>query len=144
MNFLDIELESIDENGDEKRIKLRDFKGETIILYFYPQDDTPICTQEANNFNNVIEKLDNKIKIIGVSANDVEEHKEFKEKYKLKFMLIADKYNELKDSILENIKPIQNIKRSTFIINKEGEITKYWEKVDIENHIEDIFKYLEK
>lgn len=144
MNFLDIELESIDENGDEKRIKLRDFKGETIILYFYPQDDTPICTQEANNFNNVIEKLDNKIKIIGVSANDIEEHKEFKEKYKLKFMLIADKYNELKDSILENIKPIQNIKRSTFIINKEGEITKYWEKVDIENHIEDIFKYLEK
>ena len=84
MNFLDIELESIDENGDEKRIKLRDFKGETIILYFYPQDDTPICTQEANNFNNVIEKLDNKIKIIGVSANDIEEHKEFKEKYKLK------------------------------------------------------------
>lgn len=144
MNFLDIELESIDENGDEKRIKLRDFKGETIILYFYPQDDTPICTQEANNFNNVIEKLDNKIKIIGVSANDIEEHKEFKEKYKLKFMLIADKYNELKDSILENIKPIQNIKRSTFIINEDGKIVKYWEKVDIENHIEDIFKYLEK
>ena len=144
MNFLDIELESIDENGDKKRIKLRDFKGETIILYFYPQDDTPICTQEANNFNNVIEKLDNKIKIIGVSANDIEEHKEFKEKYKLKFMLVADKYNELKVSILENIKPIQNIKRSTFIINKEGEITKYWEKVDIENHIEDILNYLKK
>lgn len=142
MNFLNIELESIDENGYEKIIKLQDFKGKTIILYFYPQDDTPVCTQEANKFNDVIEKLNKDIKVIGVSANDIDEHKEFKEKYKLKFMLISDKYNELKESILENIKPIQNIKRSTFILNKNGEIVKYWEKVDIENHIEDIINYL--
>lgn len=142
MHYLNIELEAIDENSEEKRIKLKDFNEENIILYFYPQDDTPVCTKEANEFKESIKELKKYAKVIGVSANDIEDHKEFQEKYKLNFMLLSDKYNELKEAILEHLKPINSIKRSTFIINKNGEIVKYWEKVDVDNHIEEILEVL--
>ena len=78
MHYLDIELDGIDENGKEKKYKLSDFKGENIIVYFYPQDDTPVCTQEANNFKDAMNELKKIAKVIGVSANNIEDHLEFK------------------------------------------------------------------
>ncbi len=141
MHYLDIELDGIDENGKEKKYKLSDFKGENIIVYFYPQDDTPVCTQEANNFKDAMNELKKIAKVIGVSANNIEDHLEFKKKYGLNFILLSDKLNKLKDSFIEHNKHFTNIKRSTFIIDKNGEIIKSWEKVDVGEHIEDIMKY---
>ena len=141
MHYLDIELDGIDENGKEKKYKLSDFKGENIIVYFYPQDDTPVCTQEANNFKEAMSELKKIAKVIGVSSNNIEEHIEFKKKYGLNFILLSDKLNKLKKAFIEHSKDFTNIKRSTFIIDKNGEIMKSWEKVDVEGHIEDIIKY---
>ncbi len=141
MHYLDIELDGIDENGKEKNFKLSDFKGENIIVYFYPQDDTPVCTQEANNFKEAMSELKKIAKVIGVSSNNIEEHIEFKKKYGLNFILLSDKLNKLKKAFIEHSKDFTNIKRSTFIIDKNGEIMKSWEKVDVEGHIEDIIKY---
>ena len=143
MHYLDIELNGIDENGKEKTYKLSDLKGENLIVYFYPEDDTPVCTQEAHKFRDAMEKLKIYAKIIGVSANEIKDHLEFKMKHNLNFILLSDKLNELKNAFKEhsNNTPIQ---RTTFILDKEGNIVKVWEKVDIDNHIEEITEYFEK
>ncbi len=143
MHYLDIELNGIDENGEEKTYKLSDLKGENLIVYFYPEDDTPVCTQEAHKFRDAMEKLKKYTKIIGVSANEIKDHLEFKAKHNLNFILLSDKLNELKNAFKEhsNNTPIQ---RTTFILDKEGNIVKVWEKVDIDNHIEEIIQYFDK
>ncbi len=143
MHYLNIELDGIDVEGNEKKYKLSDFKGENVIVYFYPQDDTPVCTQEANKFKEAIDKLKKYAKIIGVSSDDIESHKEFKEKYKLNFALLSDKMNKLKEAFKEHQKPASQINRSTIILDKEGNIIKFWEKVDVDNHIEEIIKFFE-
>ena len=90
-----------------------------------------------------MEKLKKYAKIIGVSANEIKDHLEFKMKHNLNFILLSDKLNELKNAFKEhsNNTPIQ---RTTFILDKEGNIVKVWEKVDIDNHIEEITEYFEK
>lgn len=142
MHYYDIELEGIDENGKEKTYKLSDLKGENIILYFYPEDDTPVCTQEAHKFRDAADKLKKYAKIIGVSANDIKDHLEFKAKHNLNFILLSDKLNKLKEALKEHTNNIP-IQRTTFILDKEGNIVKIWEKVDIDNHIEEITDYFE-
>ncbi len=144
MHYLDIELKGIDENGKEKNYKLSDFKGKNVILYFYPQDDTPVCTEEANKFKEALNKLKNFAEVIGVSANEIKDHIEFQTKHKLNFPLLSDSLNKLKEAIKEHNKEIQNIQRTTFILDKEGHIVKVWEKVDIDGHIEEIIDYFEK
>lgn len=141
MHYLDIELKGIDENGNEKNYKLSDFKGENIILYFYPQDDTPTCTLEAQKFNEALEKLKKFARIIGVSSNDIDEHTDFQKKHNLKFILLSDKLNELKKAFDEHKNHISDIERTTFIIDKNGKVTKVWEKVDVDGHTDEILEY---
>lgn len=143
MHYLNIELDGIDENGKEKQYKLSDFKGENLIVYFYPQDDTPVCTIEANKFNEAMSKLSKFAKIIGVSENNINEHIEFKDKYKLNFILLSDKSNKLKQAFIEHQKPVSPLHRSTFILDKDGNIIKFWEKVDVEGHVEEILEFFE-
>ena len=144
MHYLDIELDGIDSEGNEKKYKLSDFKGENIIVYFYPQDDTPVCTKEANKFKEAMAKLKDYAKVIGVSNDDIENHKEFREKYKLNFALLSDKMNKLKEAFTEHQKPISQINRSTLILDKDGNVIKFWEKVDVDDHIEEIIEFFEK
>lgn len=144
MHYLDIELDGIDAEGNEKKYKLSDFRGENVILYFYPQDDTPVCTKEANMFKEALHKLKNHAIVIGVSSDDIESHKEFKEKHKLNFLLLSDKFNELKEAIAHHQKPVSAINRTTLILDKEGNIIKFWEKVDVDEHIDEILEFFEK
>lgn len=144
MHYLDIELEGIDKNENEKKYKLSDFKGENIILYFYPQDDTPVCTEEAKKFKEAMNELSKYARIIGVSSDDIESHKEFSEKHKLNFTLLSDKFNELRNAFIEHQKPISTIQRSTLILDKDGNIVKFWEKVDVDDHIQEILDFFEK
>lgn len=144
MNYLEIELEGIDENGEKKNYKLSDFEGENVILYFYPEDDTPVCTKEAYEFRDSIKKLNNYATVIGVSKNDTDEHLEFQKKHKLNFIMLSDKLNELKEEFKKHLKESSEIHRTTFILDDTGEIIKIWEKVDVEDHINEIIKFFEK
>ena len=141
MNYLDIKLKGIKQNGEEKEYKLSDFKGENLIVYFYPKDDTPVCTKEAQEFRDAMEELKKHAQIIGISDNDINDHLDFQKRYNLNFILLSDPDNELKKAFQEHDIHLQNLRRATFILDKEGQIIKYWNKVDVDEHIEDILTF---
>lgn len=128
-------------NQDGKNIRLSDFKGHKVVLYFYPKDDTPGCTAEACNLRDNYDDLQKQgYKVIGVSNDDENSHKKFAAKYDLPFDLVADKDK----SIVENYgvygektifgKKIMGIDRTTFIIDEEGKIEKIIDKVKTKEH----------
>lgn len=146
MQYLDLKLSAIDENAQKKEFKLSDFKGKNIVLYFYPKDATPVCTQEAISFNETLDRFPSDTVVIGVSEDDVESHLSFMEKLGLKFKLISDKEHKLKEAIEDFVK--RNLKydgisdRATVIINKDGHIAKAWCDVEVNGHVEEILEYL--
>ena len=124
-----------DQNG--KTVSLADFKGKTVILYFYPKDDTPGCTAEACDFRDNYQSLVGKgFEVIGVSTDDEKSHKKFETKYQLPFPLIADESKEIVEAYgvwgEKNMygKVYMGTMRTTFIINTEGIIQKVIDKVD--------------
>ncbi|BDA40194.1 peroxiredoxin [Candidatus Atelocyanobacterium thalassae] len=126
---------------DEKGIKicLSDYRGKIVVLYFYPKDDTPGCTQEAQSFQNDYEKYQNRnIIIFGVSMDSQESHKTFKEKFNLPFQLLADEegiLTKLYDVAGENYS-----RRVTYIINETGIIDHVDEKINTKTHAQDVLK----
>jgi peroxiredoxin Q/BCP len=136
-------------NQDGTLISLADFKGRKVVLYFYPKDNTPGCTDEACNLNENYDQLINKgFEIIGVSPDGEDSHKKFIQKFGLKFNLIAD----TDKNILMNYgaygeknmygKIVMGVIRTTFIIDENGIIEKIIRKVDTKNHTSQIFKQL--
>ena len=134
-----------------KDVSLEDFKGKNIILYFYPKDNTPGCTQEACAFKANINNFEESDTIIlGVSKDSIKKHNNFIEKYDLPFLLLSDENNNVcelyevwqKKKMLG--KEYMGIVRSTFLINKEGYIVKEWRKVKVKNHIEEVLDYLKE
>ncbi len=135
----------IDQNG--KEISLDSFKGKTVVLYFYPKDDTPGCTAEACNLrDNYSRFLDSGYEIIGVSADDEKSHQKFAGKYNLPFSLIADPQKKIiKDYGAWGEKKMygksyEGILRMTFVISEEGKIEKIIEKVKTDDHSRQIFE----
>lgn len=141
MHYLDIELKGLDENGNQKKYKLSDFNGKNVIIYFYPQDGTPVCTEEAQLFRDAKEEIRKYATVIGVSKNDLEDHSEFKTLHNLNFIMLCDTENKLKKAFEAHDKYINNLHRATFILDKTGNIVKYWDKVDIDGHIEEIIVF---
>lgn len=124
-----------DQNG--KTVSLADFKGKTVILYFYPKDDTPGCTAEACDFRDNYQSLIGKgFEVIGVSTDDEKSHKKFETKYNLPFTLIADESKEIVEAYgvwgEKNMygKVYMGTMRTTFIIDANGIIQKVISKVD--------------
>jgi peroxiredoxin Q/BCP len=124
-----------DQNGSV--ISLADFKGKTVILYFYPKDDTPGCTAEACDFRDNYQSLVGKgFEVIGVSTDDEKSHKKFETKYNLPFPLIADESKEIVEAYgvwgEKNMygKVYMGTIRTTFIIDANGVIKKIIDKVD--------------
>ena len=124
-----------DQNGNA--ISLSDYKGKTVILYFYPKDDTPGCTAEACDFRDNYQSLVGKgFQVIGVSTDDEKSHKKFETKYSLPFPLIADTGKEINEAygvwVEKNMygKKYMGTARTTFIINGDGVIQKILAKVD--------------
>jgi peroxiredoxin Q/BCP len=124
-----------DQNG--KTVSLADFKGKTVILYFYPKDDTPGCTAEACDFRDNYQSLIAKgFEVIGVSTDDEKSHKKFESKYSLPFPLIADTDHHIVEAYgvwgEKNMygKKYMGTMRTTFIINTDGVIDKLIDKVD--------------
>ncbi len=134
-------------NQDGKKIGLSDFSGKKLILYFYPKDNTPGCTAEACNLNdNYNSWLDKGFEVVGVSPDNVESHRKFREKYKLKFDLIADTdkeilqaYNAWGEKSMYG-KKYMGVIRTTYVINEKGIIQEIFEKVETKDHTEQILK----
>ena len=140
-------LFGIDANGIEKEFSLDDFRGNKIILYFYPKDNTSGCTQEACDFRDNLNRLNKYGTVIGVSPNDIKSHKKFKEKQHLNFILLSDTEHKLAESFNVWVeksmygRKYMGIERSTFIINEKGEIEKEWRKVKVKGHVDEIISY---
>lgn len=90
MNYLELKLQGLDKDGNENEYTLADFKGQKVVLYFYPKDNTSGCTQEACDFRDNMNRITSSAVVIGVSPNDIKSHKKFKEKQDLNFILLAD------------------------------------------------------
>ena len=131
-------------NGGGK-ISLADFKGQNVILYFYPKDDTPGCTKEACAFRDGFADFKKKgAVILGVSPDSVKKHDKFVEKFKLPFTLLADEDKKIVEtygvwgekSFMG--RKYQGVFRVTFLIGPDGRIKKIWPKVKPEEHAEEV------
>ena len=143
-----IKLQGLDVEGKEKEFSLNDFKGQRVILYFYPKDNTSGCTQEACDFRDNINRLTSYATVIGISPDGIKSHKSFKEKHSLNFILLSDpehklteKFEVWKEKSMYGRK-YMGIERSTFIIDKNGQIEKEWRKVKVKGHVDEVTGYL--
>lgn len=128
-----------DQNGEN--VKLADYRGQKVVLYFYPKDDTPGCTKEACSFrDNYLSLTQNNIKVIGISTDDEKSHQKFISKYELPFTLIADTDHAIADaydSYGEKKfmgKTYNGVLRKTFLIGEDGRIVKIFDKVKVDEH----------
>lgn len=134
-----------DQNG--KLISLADFKGKKVVVYFYPEDDTPTCTVQACNFRDNFSLLTKKgIIVLGVSPDDEKKHKKFEAKYKLPFTLIADaehsiidKYGVWGEKQMYG-RTYMGLHRTTFLIDEKGVIRKIFLKPKSKQHTEEILQ----
>ena len=148
MNYLEIKLQGLDKDGNENEYTLADFKGQKVVLYFYPKDNTSGCTQEACDFRDNMNRITSSATVIGVSPNDIKSHKKFKEKQDLNFLLLSDTEHTLSEAF--NVwkeksmygKKYMGIERSTFILDENGHIIQEWRKVKVNGHVDEILKYL--
>jgi len=132
-------------SDEGEKVSLKDFKGKSVILYFYPKDMTPGCTQEACDFRDEAAKFKKAgTVILGVSKDSVESHAKFKAKHKLNFPLLADTEGEVCDAYgvwqeksLYGRK-FMGIVRSTFVIAPTGKILKIFRKVKVATHVADL------
>ena len=124
-----------------KKIKLSDFKGQPVVLYFYPKDDTPGCTKEACAFRDASEQLEEfGAVVLGVSPDDEASHVKFRDKYGLNFPLLADPdhsvaeiYGAWREKNMYGKKSM-GVQRSTVLIAADGTIAKVWKKVSVDGH----------
>jgi len=138
------------ESDEGKKVSLKDFAGKKIVLYFYPKDDTPGCTKEACSFSENFGTLQKKgAVVLGVSADSVDSHKKFKQKYGLRFPLLSDpdrevikKYGVWKEKNMYG-KKMMGIERSTFVIDEKGKIAHIFPKVKVDGHTEAVLKNLD-
>jgi len=142
-------LKGIGEEGEERDFCLHDFSGQDLILYFYPKDNTPGCTQEACDFRDNFDHLISQgYKVIGISPDSLSSHMKFKEKYSLGFLLLSDK--DCKVAELYGAygtkkmygKETRGIIRSTFVIDKAGIIKKAYYNVKAKGHVERLLQEL--
>ena len=138
-----------DQNGNN--VNLSDFRGQKVVLYFYPKDNTPGCTKEACSIRDNMPDFSRlNVKILGVSRDSGESHRKFIEKQNLNFTLLSDpehkvmeEYGAWGEKTLYGKKSMGVI-RSTFVINEDGVIEKVYKKINTSTHGEDLKKYLEE
>ncbi len=134
-----------------KTIKLSDFRGKKVLLYFYPRDNTPGCTQEGKDFRDHFDAfVKQNVVIFGISRDSVKVHEGFKSKQAFPFDLIADKDEklcQLFDVIkMKNMygKQVRGIERSTFLIDEAGKLRREWRKVKVKTHVQDVLNDLKQ
>ena len=144
----DIQLQGIDIDDIEKEYSLNDFKGQKVILYFYPKDNTSGCTQEACDFRDNINRLTSFVTVIGVSPDSIKSHLKFKEKQSLNFILLSDPEHKLAEAFNVWVeksmygRKYMGIERSTFVLDENLNIIKEWRKVKVKGHVDEVIDYL--
>lgn len=130
------------QSDEGKWVKLSDFKGRNVVLYFYPKDQTSGCTKQACSMRDNLSLLtaDGTV-VLGVSVDNVDSHKAFKEKEKLNFILLADTAKTVSKQY-SGLNPAGMAKRVTFIIDKNGVIKKIFPKVNVNDHHQEILAVL--
>ena len=125
--------------------------GKYVVLYFYPKDDTPGCTIETNDFNKLLAKFKNlDCEVYGISKDNLKSHDKFRDKYKIKFDLLADEgVKVLKKYKVWGKKKFMGrefmgINRTTFLIDKKGKILKIWENVKVKDHAKEVLETLKE
>ena len=143
-----IKLQGIDVDGIEKEYSLNDFKGQKVILYFYPKDNTSGCTQEACDFRDNINRLTSFTTVIGVSPDSIKSHLKFKEKQSLNFILLSDPEHKLAEAFNVWVeksmygRKYMGIERSTFVLDENLNIIKEWRKVKVKGHVDEVIEFL--
>jgi peroxiredoxin Q/BCP len=134
-----------DQSG--KEVKLADLRGQRVVLYFYPKDDTPGCTKQACSLRDSYDVFTEKgIKVLGVSNDDEASHQKFISKFSLPFDLLADTEKEIVNAYgvygEKNMygKKYMGINRTTFLIDEEGKIKKIFKKVNVDEHADEVLK----
>ena len=129
------------------KYSLKDSIGKYVVIYFYPKDDTPGCTIETNDFNKLLSKFKKlECEVYGISKDNLKSHDKFRDKYKIKFDLLADE--EL--TVLKKYKvwgkkkfmgrEFMGVLRTTFLIDKKGKIIKIWDNVKVKDHAKDVLE----
>ena len=143
------EFKLLDQDG--RNVSLKDFKGEWLVLYFYPKDNTKGCTLEAVDFTRLLGKFEKlKANVVGVSPDSIESHCKFIEKQKLKLTLLSDeskkvleKYGVWKEKSMYGRK-YMGVVRTTFLIDASGKISYIWEKVKVNGHAKEVLDKLKE
>jgi peroxiredoxin Q/BCP len=137
-------------NTNGETVRLKDLRGQKVVLYFYPKDDTPGCTKEACSFRDAFADFKQRgIEVIGVSVDSEASHKKFTAKYKLPFRLVADPDHAIADAyeVYGEKKfmgrTYMGVKRITFLIDEKGKIKKVFEKVKPEEHAREVLEAFE-
>jgi thioredoxin-dependent peroxiredoxin len=130
-------------------VTLSQLRGQRIVLYFYPKDDTPGCTREACDFRDYFDQFKQRAALIfGISKDSIKKHVQFKEKYTLPFTLLVDEKADVCEAYgVINKKSMFGrtcfgIQRSTFLINEQGVIGAIWRKVKVPGHVEQVLNEL--
>jgi peroxiredoxin Q/BCP len=137
------------DDDQNRKMSLTDFKGKNVVLYFYPKDMTPGCTQEACDFRDNWSAVKAKgAVVLGVSADPVKKHEAFKEKHKLPFTLLSDENKKMlkKYGVWQKKKfmgrEFMGIVRSTYLIDKTGKVKKIWSPVSVKDHVKEVLENL--
>jgi peroxiredoxin Q/BCP len=136
-------LKLADDSG--KQVSTKDLLGKPLVVYFYPKDDTPGCTNEATQFRDLSDDFEKKgAVVVGVSRDSVASHQKFKAKYEIPFRLLSDVDSQLCDAfgviVEKNMygKKSMGVQRSTFLFDAKGKLVHVWPKVSVNGHAEDV------
>ena len=134
---------------NKNNFTLKEALGKYLVLYFYPKDDTPGCTIETNDFNKLLSKFKKlNCEVYGISKDSIKSHDKFREKYKIKFDLLADEEKKVlkKYKVWAKKKfmgrEFMGIVRTTFLIDKKGKIIKTWNNVKVKDHAKEVLDTL--
>ena len=138
-------------SSNNEEFELKKNKNKFLVIYFYPKDNTPGCTNEAKDFSKLYKEFKKlSCEIIGISKDNIESHKKFIEKFKIPFQLLSDKkvitlkkYGAWGEKSMYG-KRFMGIKRTTVLINPKGKIIKIWNNVKVKNHAKEVFTVLKE
>lgn len=132
------------------KVSLKELRGKTVVLYFYPRDDTPGCTAEACAFRDSLPDFSKvKAEVVGISRDSVASHDKFKKKFKLPFPLASDEDSKVTEAygvwVEKSMygKKYMGIERATFLIDAKGVIREVWHKVKVDGHADEVLKAAE-
>jgi peroxiredoxin Q/BCP len=133
------------ESSEGGKVKLADFAGKPVVVYFYPRDNTPGCTTEAEGFRDAYAKFKKLgVAVVGISKDSIASHCKFRDKYGLAFPLLTDAdgkvmeaYGAWGDKVMYG-KKMKGIIRSTVLIDKDGKVARHWPKVSVKGHVDEV------